>query len=41
MKLDQALEKKIVSSIATMDRRMLDVTVTDNGVCEGTYKNVC
>ncbi|HLO56021.1 MAG TPA: hypothetical protein VK169_17135 [Saprospiraceae bacterium] len=40
MKLDQALEKKIVSSIATMDRRMLDVLLPDNGVYDDTYKEV-
>jgi hypothetical protein len=40
MKLDQALEKKIVSSIATMDRRMLDVLLPDNGVYDETYKEV-
>ncbi len=40
MKLDQALEEKIVSSIATMDRRMLEVLLPDNGVYDGTYKEV-
>jgi hypothetical protein len=40
MKLDQMLEKKIVSSIATMDRRMLDVLLPDNGVYDDTYKEV-
>jgi hypothetical protein len=40
MKLDQMLEKKIVSSIATMDRRMLDVLLPDNGVYDDIYKEV-
>jgi hypothetical protein len=40
MELDQMLEKKIVSSIATMDRRMLDVLLPDNGVYDNTYKEV-
>lgn len=40
MKLDQMLEKKIVSSIATMDRRMLDVLLPDNGAYDDTYKEV-
>ena len=40
MKLDKPLEEKIISSIATMDRRMLDVLLPDDGIYDQTYKEV-
>lgn len=40
MKLDKPLEEKIVSSIAMMDKRMLDALLPDNGIYDQTYKEV-